>query len=901
MKISVLSLASLCLLIASMQCQAPANTTTLQVEDQINAAKVLETIPSKTVDESPVSESSAGLMKGEDEEDDESEDATSSMIPNANNTIAKIVEAVASNMTANIKPSVEEVKIPMDLGAVLDKVGQQMFLPEGEEVDNSASGSRWVQSVPKSSRRLKAFTSLATPDSDTGRNKPCWYDQSLPSNQDDWIYISSAFYDLMNNFALVDTNNKECKRHSEIYLQHVKNLTYWAMRMRDSSVLSPTGLLDANFWHLGNYDECVGMYITKPDFRIVGKYCLPSLTFRPSRQYYPAYYRENTDEDYYEQDADGNAWDFFRPNIDPAKVPRNELHWAICIPHSCTTGDLQSSLQKSFNELSKKYPLEFNITVEEAMCYDDSEREYKAGFFLFIAFFVLICSLIAFSTVVDGLIVRTDFWHVNENLKMWTTPFSIVANLEKLIQVNEDQAFSVVHFLKFISIIMVITGHRVMQFLGNVILNPQFTEIRVKNPFWGYFNNGTLIVDTFFVIGGFLTFYYLFLELEDRKGDINFIVIYIYRILRITPVYMVVVAFYIYILPHLGEGPLWESIVWRESDRCRDNWWTNLLYLNNYINVDRQCMVQAWYLACDFHFFIGGTIIVFISWKWRKSAYPIMVALMVFFLVYPAYVIYEGQYWSHFRTYIKNMYDPPAERMFRDVYVKSHLRAFPYVAGLFCGYLYINLKKSEYKMSVGWVWAIAGICTVVGQLPYIGSGIFYVPGRPYDALENAIFFSAQRLIWAFIIGFMLVTHATAGFSMGSKLANLRVWIPFGRVTFCVYLVHVIFQLMEIGSIRTPNFMSYTNIAFGIFQDILLAFIGGLTLNLLIESPLDRFQKIFVKRLLRGQKLPSMLVKKNKSEVADSQADITPSHSGHLNGNLNMAFEHSLEKGDNVKV
>lgn len=46
------------------------------------------------------------------------------------------------------------------------------------------------------------------------------------------------------------------------------------------------------------------------------------------------------------------------------------------------------------------------------------------------------------------------------------------------------------------------------------------------------------------------------------------------------------------------------------------------------------------------------------------------------------------------------MYDPPGERMFRDVYVKSHLRAFPYVAGLFCGYLYINLKKSEYKMSV---------------------------------------------------------------------------------------------------------------------------------------------------------------------------------------------------------
>lgn len=155
MKISAASLIGLCLLIASIQCQA--NTTTLKVEDQINPAQILETITSKTAEvtgeSSAGSESSGVLMKGEDEDEDESEDSSSSMIPNTNNTIAKIVEAVASNMTANIKPSVEEVKIPMDLEAVLDKVGQQMFLPERGEVDSSASGSRWVQSVPKNSKR----------------------------------------------------------------------------------------------------------------------------------------------------------------------------------------------------------------------------------------------------------------------------------------------------------------------------------------------------------------------------------------------------------------------------------------------------------------------------------------------------------------------------------------------------------------------------------------------------------------------------------------------------------------------------------------------------------------------------------------------------------------------------
>lgn len=51
---------------------------------------------------------------------------------------------------------------------------------------------------------------------------------------------------------------------------------------------------------------------------------------------------------------------------------------------------------------------------------------------------------------------------------------------------------------------------------------------------------------------------------------------------------MFVVAFYIYVLPYLGEGPLWETIVLRESNRCRENWWTNLLYINNYVHTDNQ-------------------------------------------------------------------------------------------------------------------------------------------------------------------------------------------------------------------------------------------------------------------------------------------------------------------------
>lgn len=55
---------------------------------------------------------------------------------------------------------------------------------------------------------------------------------------------------------------------------------------------------------------------------------------------------------------------------------------------------------------------------------------------------------------------------------------------------------------------------------------------------------------------------------------------------RLTPVYAMVIGFYSTIFVKLGDGPIWDQKVGLERDRCRANWWTNILYLNNYINAD---------------------------------------------------------------------------------------------------------------------------------------------------------------------------------------------------------------------------------------------------------------------------------------------------------------------------
>jgi hypothetical protein len=55
---------------------------------------------------------------------------------------------------------------------------------------------------------------------------------------------------------------------------------------------------------------------------------------------------------------------------------------------------------------------------------------------------------------------------------------------------------------------------------------------------------------------------------------------------RLTPSYMVVIFFYCTLMSRIGDGPLWDSKIKLEQERCQKSWWTNLLYVNNYVKTE---------------------------------------------------------------------------------------------------------------------------------------------------------------------------------------------------------------------------------------------------------------------------------------------------------------------------
>lgn len=133
------------------------------------------------------------------------------------------------------------------------------------------------------------------------------------------------------------------------------------------------------------------------------------------------------------------------------------------------------------------------------------------------------------------------------------------------------------------------------------------------------------------------------------------------------------IAFYSFVLIHLSDGPLWKHMAVKESENCQQNWWTNLLFVNNYVNADQpvsaeillfsdyyiiktisrqQCMIQSWYMACDLHLCAVGILIVYFVWKFPKCEKFVLIIAIVVSCFISAYVVYDHKFYPTFFGFI---------------------------------------------------------------------------------------------------------------------------------------------------------------------------------------------------------------------------------------------------------
>ncbi|XP_025190639.1 nose resistant to fluoxetine protein 6-like isoform X2 [Melanaphis sacchari] len=671
---------------------------------------------------------------------------------------------------------------------------------------------------------------------------------------------------------LAPQTNSKCAQDMMLYNKHLQNLTLWAYKMLDATSKGPEGLVDANTFSFGNFDQCIES--RSKNLGISGGYTLVDIDFRPSYQLYPEFYNNDHSKDYEPFDQDKTTWEILKHNVQEAYVQRHKFQWGVCLPDTCQSKDVQKIVSNVLIPELNRHGLEGNVTIDPLL-HTSKENIYKftAGFFFVCAMYVVIGMLVIVGTLYDFIYLQYRPKSEHGPMKKLMKPFSLISNLERLMKPSETEEFSIINGFKVCAILQVIIGHRWFIELGNPQSNPNFTHWMIHNFWLGYFKC-TIFLETFFVISGFLTFRIITKQLTEKK-HLNFIPIMIYRWLRIFPVYGTLIVTYIFVLPYLNSGPIWRMIVYRESERCQTNWWTNVLFINNYVHTDELCIIPSWYLACDMHFFIIGTLLTYAIWKWRKQGLIILGACLTLSTVIPAYIIINEKHRGTADITPQNLKDLSKERFYTEVYIKSHMRSMTYFIGILAGYLYMRLKEADYKLSlksrIFWV----PVVLIIGNIIYLSSGTFFTLKHKYVNYEHAIYFTIGRLVWSILISYGIIGHGLSGFGVCiSGFLGHRIFHVLGKLVFCVYMYQEIIQLQTIGAIETPTYQSLTLIFWRFCGDTTVAFMYAFAINVMIESPFDRFQKNVMKLFVGdtfSKPKPRLSINRNNLENFEIQA------------------------------
>ncbi|XP_050058911.1 nose resistant to fluoxetine protein 6-like isoform X2 [Aphis gossypii] len=718
---------------------------------------------------------------------------------------------------------------------------------------NKVTEKQWIQRIQNAKSRSLALP-LQNTTNKISTGKPILLGQ----------IISNVLYGAP---WLAPQTNSKCAKDMMLYNMHLQNLTLWAFKMLDATSKGPEGLVDANTFSFGNFDQCIES--KSKILGISGGYTLVDIDFRPSYQLYPGFYDNDHSKDYEPFDQDKTTFEILKHNVQEAYVQRHKFQWGVCLPDTCQSEDVQKIVSNVLIPELNRHGLEGNVTIDPLL-HTSKENVYKftAGFFFVCAMYVLIGLLVIVGTLYDFIYLQYRPKSEHGPMKKFMKPFSLISNFERLMKPSETEEFSIINGFKVCAILQVIIGHRWFIELGNPQSNPNFTHWMIHNFWLGYFKC-TIFLETFFVISGFLTFYLITKQLTEKK-HLNFIPIMIYRWLRIFPVYGTLIVTYIFVLPYLNSGPLWRMIVYRESERCKVNWWTNVLFINNYVHTDELCIIPSWYLACDMHFFIVGTLLTYAIWKWRKQGLVILGACLTLSTVIPAYIIINENQRGTADITPQNLKDLSKERFYTEVYIKSHMRSMTYFVGILAGYVYMRLKEADYKLSLKSRIFWAPVVLMIGNVIYLSSGTFFTLKHQYVNYEHAIYFTIGRLVWSILISYGIIGHGLSGFGVCiSGFLGHRVFHVLGKLVFCVYMYQEIIQLQTIGAIETPTYQSLTLIFWRFCGDATVAFMYAFAINVMIESPFDRFQKNVMKLFVGdafSKPKPQQSINKNSSEI-----------------------------------
>mmetsp|Transcript_21996 Transcript_21996/g.54460 ORF Transcript_21996/g.54460 Transcript_21996/m.54460 type:complete len:331 (+) Transcript_21996:3-995(+) len=313
-----------------------------------------------------------------------------------------------------------------------------------------------------------------------------------------------------------------------------------------------------------------------------------------------------------------------------------------------------------------------------------------------------------------------------------------------------------------------------------------------------------------------------------------------HRYVRITPAFAAVLVFYSEIASRVGDGPFFVRFQQSVFRRCDRWWWSELLYLHNFMpfDSDKVCMGWSWYLGNDFIFFLCSPVILLLHHHRPRAMWITMAGtgLASMFLTFWLVVEHGGGLYIFGDTYLKYSYW---------AYSKPYCRIPAYLVGMAFGFLNERwgaeladeLIRRRVKLSAGtWgAWLAASGAVLLGCVFLPLSD--YRDAESWPPWANGLFLACSRPLWAAALGVITTACAVGHLPALNGLLASPLWTPFARLTFGAYLLHPVVIKWFAGTATSSYHFSIHYLASASLLNAACAFALAAALWLVVERPI----------------------------------------------------------------
>jgi peptidoglycan/LPS O-acetylase OafA/YrhL len=349
------------------------------------------------------------------------------------------------------------------------------------------------------------------------------------------------------------------------------------------------------------------------------------------------------------------------------------------------------------------------------------------------------------------------------------------------------------------------------------------------SPAYRWILRGELAVDGFFVLSGYLIAYYLIAEYRER-GTIAVGRFYVHRLLRLSPLLWVVL---------LAD--------WWIAGDSSPLWWTNVLYVNNFVPFERQFLPWGWSLAVEEQFYILFPATLLLLYRWRRVRLSTLAGLLALAFVARAFVILHHGIRLPLAL-VESVTGPGATpwALYADaVYVKPYTRFGALLCGILVAYLrhYTGVDAALRRrpvLSTALLLSSFGLLALVVAAPmhdlrHVWSpagSLFYLTAHPY-------------LAGLAIACLILLSLSPAGLAKPfARALSWRLWYPLAVTAYASYLVQPIVidqAYYHVEKYLRDHDVSVPPISPGLFLALFLAaglatFLVSALLFVLVERP-----------------------------------------------------------------